>query len=168
MRVRLVRHVSGSLRIRELATSLCEELASVAELTDLCHGRWRVEEAFKRLKHRLALKSVSTLSQHALLVDVANKVLVDNLTALLNRSVALPEQADARGVTHKFNRALAARTLSRCIGHLLLVVKAAVQIVHDCAQTLGRSLIRHVAGQTRIRKQSKYKPHPSQAYKRPA
>jgi len=97
MRVRLVRHVSGSGRIRELATSLCEHLASVAELTDLCHGRWRIEEPFNRLRHRLAVKSVSDLSSYALLVDVAAKLLADNLTALLNRSVALPEQADARG-----------------------------------------------------------------------
>ena len=97
MRIRLVRHVSGSGRIRDLATSLCEELASVAELTDLCHGRRGIEEAFNRLKHRLALKSVSNLNLHVLLVDVAPKVLADNLTALLNRSVALPEQADARG-----------------------------------------------------------------------
>jgi hypothetical protein len=82
--------------------------------------------------------------------------------------VALPEQADERGVRRKVNRAQAARTLSRCIGHLLLVAGAAVQIARDWAQTLGRSPIRHVAGQSRPRKQSKHKPHPSQAYKRPA
>jgi hypothetical protein len=51
------------------------------------------------------------LSQHALLVDVATKVLADNLAALLNRSVALPEQADERGVKRMVNRAQAARTL---------------------------------------------------------
>ena len=101
-------------------------------------------------------------------MDVATKVLADNLAALLNRAVALPEQADERGVRRKVNRAQAARTLSRCIGHLLLVAGAAVQIVRDWAQTLGRSPIRHVAGQSRPRKQSKHKPHPSQAYKRAA
>jgi hypothetical protein len=168
MHIRLVRHVSSSGRIRVLVTSLDQSMASVAELADLYHGRWRIEEAFKRLKHRLGLESVSGLSQHALLVDVATKVLADNLAALLNRSVALPEQADERGVKRKVNRAQAARTLSRCIGHLLLVAGAAVQIARDWAQTLGRSPIRHVPGQSRPRTQSKHKPHPSQAYKRAA
>jgi len=55
MRVRLVRHVSSSGRVRVLVTSLCESEASVAQLGDLYHGRWRIEEAFKRLKHRLGL-----------------------------------------------------------------------------------------------------------------
>jgi len=114
------------------------------------------------------LESVSGLSQHALLVDVATKVLADNLAALLNRSVTLPEPADAGGVRHKVNRAQAARTLSRCIGRLLLIAGAAVQIARDWGQTLGRSPIRHVSGQSRPRKQSKHKPHPSQAYKRAA
>lgn len=57
MRVRLVRHVSASGRTRVLVTSLTEVVASVAELADLYHGRWRIEEAFKRLKHRLGLES---------------------------------------------------------------------------------------------------------------
>jgi hypothetical protein len=35
------------------------------------------------LKHRLHLEAVSGLSQHALLVDVAAKVLADNITALM-------------------------------------------------------------------------------------
>jgi hypothetical protein len=138
MHIRLVRHVSSSGRIRVLVTSLDQSMASVAELADLYHGRWRIEEAFKQLKHRLGLESVRGLSQHALLVDVATKVLADNLAALLNRAVALPEQADERGVKRKVNRAQAARTLSRCIGHLLLVAGAAVQIARDWAQTLGR------------------------------
>ena len=81
MHARLVRHVSSSGRTRVLVTSLSEDVASVAELADLYHGRWRIEEAFKRLKHRLGLESVSGLSQHALLVDVATKVLADNLAA---------------------------------------------------------------------------------------
>ena len=37
---------------------------------DLYHQRWRIEEAFKRLKHRLKLEAVSGLSQQALLIDV--------------------------------------------------------------------------------------------------
>ena len=33
-----------------MATSLAEDLASVAQLADLYRGCWRIEEAFKRLK----------------------------------------------------------------------------------------------------------------------
>lgn len=65
----------------------------MAELADLYHGRWRIEEALKRLKHRLGLESVSGLSQHALLVDVTTKVLADNLAALLNRAVPMAQDS---------------------------------------------------------------------------
>ena len=115
----------------------------------------------------LATSSVAS-SQQALLVDVATKVLADNLAALLNRSVVLPGSADAGGVRRKVNRAQAARALSRCIERLLLIAGAAVQIVGEWGQTLGRAPIRHVAGPSRPQKQSKHKPHPSQACKRAA
>ncbi len=68
VRARLVRHISSGGRTRVLVTSSCEDVAAVAELY---HGRWRIEKAFKRLKHRLGLESVSGLSKHTLLVDVA-------------------------------------------------------------------------------------------------
>ncbi|MGF6920145.1 IS4 transposase [Paraburkholderia sp. 40] len=46
---------------------------------DLYHQRWRIEEAYKRLKHRLNLEHVSGLSQRAVVQDLAAKVLCDNL-----------------------------------------------------------------------------------------
>jgi hypothetical protein len=49
---------------------------------------------------------------------------------LFIRAVAVPEQGKASRVRHQFNRAKAACTLSRCIGHLLLVAEAAAQIAH--------------------------------------
>jgi hypothetical protein len=112
MHIRLVRHVSSSGRIRVLATSLDQRMASMSALADLYHGRWRIEEVRVCLKHRLGLESVSGLSQQALLVDVATKVLANNLAALLNRSVALPEPADEDGARRKVNRAQSARALA--------------------------------------------------------
>jgi len=47
---------------------------------DLYHQRWRVEETFKRLKHRLNLEHVTGLSQLAVMQDVAAKVLCDMKT----------------------------------------------------------------------------------------
>jgi len=120
MRVRLVRHVTSSGRVRVLATSLTKGVATAAELGDLYHGHWRIEEPFKRLKHSLGLER---LSQHALLVDVATKVLADNLACLLNMSVDLGVQEDEAGVSRKVNRATSAKALSRCVRTLLLQVQ---------------------------------------------
>jgi hypothetical protein len=167
MRVRLVRHVSSSGRTRVLLTSLTEDVASVAELADLYHGRWRIEEAFKRLKHRLGLESVSGLSQHALLVDVATKVLADNLAALLNRAVPMASGA-CDGVRRQVNRAAAAKLFSRSIGRVLLIAGGVAQGVHDWVLTLSRCWTRHIPGHSRPRNPTHTKPHPSQSYKRAA
>lgn len=166
MRTRLVRHVSSTGCIRVLATSLSEHLASVAELADLYHGRWRIEEAFKRLKHRLGLESVSGLSQHALLVDVAVKVLADNLTALLARAVPMPAPAPG-GPRRQVNRAAAAKLFSRSIGPMLLAHGVA-QGIHDWVLTLSRCWTRFLPGRSRPRNPAHSKPHPSQSYKRAA
>ena len=171
MRARLVRHVSASGRTRVLATSLTEDVASVAELADLYHGRWRIEEAFKRLKHRLGLESVSGLSQHALLVDVATKVLADNLAALLNRAVPMAAgapEAWAAAIRRQVNRAAAAKLFSRCIGRALLMAGGIAQAIDEWVITLARSWTRHVPGRSRPRNPTHSKPHPSQAYKRAA
>ena len=171
MRARLVRHVSSTGRTRVLLTSLSQDVATVAELADLYHGRWRIEEAFKRLKHRLGLESVSGLSQHALLVDVATKVLADNLAALLNRAVPMVSgtpQAQELGVRREVNRAAAAKLFSRCIGSILLVAHGVAQGVHDWVLTLSRCWTRHIPGRSRPRNPAHSKPHPSQSYKRAA
>ena len=167
MHTRLVRHVSCSGRTRVLVTSLSEDVATVAELADLYHGRWRIEEAFKRLKHRLGLESVSGLSQHALLVDVATKVLADNLAAVLNRAVPMVSDSP-EGVSRQVNRAAASKLFSRCIGAMLLVAGGIAQGVHDWRLTLSRCWTRHIPGRSRPRNPAHTKPHPSQAYKRAA
>lgn len=79
---RLVRQVTPDGLIRVLATNLDAQSFPCARFADLYHQRWRIEEAFNRLKHRLKLESVSGLPQNAVLVDVAAKVLADNLGSL--------------------------------------------------------------------------------------
>lgn len=167
MHARLVRHVSSSGRTRVLLTSLTEDVASGAELADLYHGRWRIEEAFKRLKHRLGLESVSGLSQHALLVDVATKVLADNLAALLNRALPMA-WGEPEGVRRQVNRAAAAKLFSRSIGSMLLIAGGIAQGIHDWVITLSRCWTRHIPGRSRPRNPTHTKPHPSQSYKRAA
>ena len=123
--------------------SLSEDVATVVELADLYHGRWRIEEAYKRLKHRLGLESVSGLSPHALLVDVAAKVLGDNLTALLNREVPMAPDSPDR-VSRQVNRAAASKLFSRCIGSILLAASGIAQGVHNWITTLSRCWTRRI------------------------
>ena len=78
--VRLVRHVAPNGKVRVLMTNLFDTARFPASaFGDLCHKRWRIEEAFKRLKHRLNLEHGSGLSQQAVVQDVAAKLMCDNL-----------------------------------------------------------------------------------------
>ena len=101
-------------------------------------------------------------------MDVAAKVLADNMASLLNRSVNLGDQDDEAVVSRKVNRATAAKALSRCIRVLLLNIQELALLIRDWAAMMGRSLIRHVKGRSQPRRNTRYKPHPSQGYKRAA
>lgn len=70
--VRLVRHVAPNGQMRVLMSNLFDVARFPAhQFGDLYHQRWRIEESFKRLKHRLSLEHVSGLSQQAVAQDVA-------------------------------------------------------------------------------------------------
>ena len=90
--LRLVRQPASNGRVRVLATNLDAQRFDAALFGDLYHQRWRIGEAFKRLKHRLHLEAVSVLSQQALIIDVAAKVLADKITSLMCACAA--EKAD--------------------------------------------------------------------------
>lgn len=73
-RVRLVRHIASTGKVRVLMTILLDPVAFPAhEFGDLYHQRWRIEEAFKRLKHRFNLEHFSGLSQQAALHDFSGE-----------------------------------------------------------------------------------------------
>jgi hypothetical protein len=95
--VRVVRQIAPNGQTRLLMTNLIAAQAPAHCFGALYHQRRRIEEAFKRLKHRLRLESASGLSQHALLIDGAAKILADNLASLLVRRkqerVSLARQA---------------------------------------------------------------------------
>jgi hypothetical protein len=86
-----------------LATNLPAQDFPVAVFGQLYHQRWRIEEAFKRLKHRAKLESVSGLSQHALLVDVFAKVLADNLGSLVCQAASEDARLPSRQRTCNSN-----------------------------------------------------------------
>lgn len=82
--VRLIRDLTPGGRIRVLITNLLDARRyPVEQFGALYHQRWRVEEAFKRIKHRLRLEAPTGLSYLALQQDFAAKVLTDNLCVLL-------------------------------------------------------------------------------------
>jgi hypothetical protein len=85
--VRLVRHIAPNGQVRVLMTNLFNVVCFPAcSFGELYHKRWRIEEAFKRLKHRLNLEHVSGLSQQAVVQNITAKVLFDNLQTLTAQS----------------------------------------------------------------------------------
>jgi IS4 transposase len=97
-RVRLICDVAPAGSKRILMTSLLDPKQYPATgFGALYHRRWRVEDAFKRIKHRLRLEAVSGLNHLALKQDFAAKVVANNLHTLLVAAQA-PEniqEADA-------------------------------------------------------------------------
>ena len=126
---------------------------------NLYHARWRIEEAFKRLKHRMKLECVSGLSQHALLIDVAAKVLADNLASLM--CIAAAQQAELPGASRRCNRAYAAALLQRTLPRLVLIIGDFFATVADVLRLLGANTQRLIPGRSRPRPVHHVKPHPS-------
>jgi hypothetical protein len=85
--VRVVLQVSPHGKTRVLMTDLTGVQAPEQRLGGLHHQRPRVNEAFKRLKHRRRLEPVTGLRHHALMVDVVAKIPADSQPALPARAV---------------------------------------------------------------------------------
>lgn len=82
--MRLIHDVTPSGRVRVLMTSLLDDQHyPAASFGALDHQRWRIEEAFKRLRHRLRLEAVTGLDYLALQQDLGARILADNLCTLL-------------------------------------------------------------------------------------
>ncbi|MCC7112624.1 MAG: transposase [Deltaproteobacteria bacterium] len=161
--VRLVRHVAPGGAIRVLATNLGAEEVPAAAFGDLYHQRWRIEEAFKRLKHRLHLEAVSGLSQQALIIDVAAKVLADNIAALLC-AAALAEHAPD-DATRRCNRSYAPRLVQRALPGILLMVGDVLAAIAGALSQLAANTHRFRQGRSRPRPPNHVKPHARHAYK---
>lgn len=150
-RVRLVRNVSPGGEQRVLMTNLFDDQLYPANcFSELYHKRWGIEEAFKRLKHRLNLEHVTGLSQQAVAQDVAAKIVCDNLQAL----VALTAHADADLPDSKrINHAYSHTALKPLMPILLLGGKI--------GRTVGRMLrclLDLIAGRTYRHREKRSKP----------
>lgn len=165
--VRLIRQVAPNGQVRVLATNLDARTFPHELFRDLYHQRWRIEEAFKRLKHRLHLEAVSGLSQQALIIDVAAKVLSDNLTSLMCQVAEVTQKmaACASGHKRKCNRAYAATVMQRILPRCLLLIGNWGQTILDALRLMGSTFQRFVPHRSQPRSARHVKPHPSGAYK---
>ena len=145
--VRLVRQISPNGQTRVLVTNLDSAAFPAALFGDLYHQHWRIEEAFKRLKHPLKLECVSSLSQHALIIDVAAKVLADNITSLM--CTAASAQADLAAHSRKSNRAYAATAMQRLLPGLVLFLGNIAATVTHATALLGATYQRLVPNRSR-------------------
>jgi len=126
--VRLIRQISPEGKVRVLITNLLDMYRHpAATFRDLYHQRWRLEEAFKRLKHRMSLEHLSGLSQLAARQDFGAKVISDNLHALCCLDAAQEHAVDS---DHRINRAYTITALKPVLPAVLLGLhwaKAALQ-----------------------------------------
>jgi len=161
--LRLVRQMAPNGQVRLLATNLDTETFPPELFGDLYHQRWRIEEAFKRLKHRLYLEAVSGLSQQALIIDVAAKTLADNITSLM--CAAANQHADLPARSRKCNRSYAAGLMQRLLPRLVLFVGDVLSDINSAARLLAATSQRFVRGRSQPRPPRHVKPHPTSAYK---
>jgi len=108
-----------------MMTSLLDTATFPAsDFATLYHSRWRIEEAFKRLKHRMALENTSGLSWLAAQQDFGAKILADNLHTL---TVLEAEGVIGLKEHYQINRTYAFSHLKRCLPRWLLVALPATK-----------------------------------------
>ena len=127
----------------------------------LYHSRWRVEEAFKRLKHRLALENTSGLTWLAAQQDFHAKILADNLHAL---TVLAATSMETIADSYKINRTYAFAYLKRCLPRWLLITAPATNKLLEAFSTLAKNLVRILPEDSKPRTPHS-KPHRKHAYK---
>lgn len=158
-RVRLIRDVTPGGRVRVLMTNLLDTARyPAAQFGALYHRRWRVEEAFKRLKHRLHLEAVSGLNYLALQQDFAAKVLADNLCAALS----LADEPNA--ATSRPNRTYAFGALRSILAACLFGIARALDALGLTLAAIDRTRCRIQPGRHYPRP-PRSKPHRHLAYK---
>lgn len=168
-RVRLIRQISPSGQIRVLMTNVGDEIAPADAFAALYHQRWRIEEAFKRLKHRLHLECVSGLTQQALEIDVGAKMLADNLAALLCLAVdAINAIGEHETTQRRCNRTFLALTLARWLPRYFMRLPQALGELLDLLRLLTlnthRVAKRTARPRTSVRSHHE-KHHPSLCYR---
>jgi len=151
---------------RIVMTNLLDaERYPVHVFSGLYHQRWRIEEAFKRLKRRLHLESVTGDNGLAAQQDFGAKIVADTLHSLCVMAATkdLPaEKADGRG--YKINRTTTISILKRCLPAVLRGKPSALKRLQLALTEIGKSVI-HVDPKARKERPKHPKPHDCIAYK---
>ena len=124
----------------------------------LYHRRWRVEEAFKRIKHRLRLEAPSGLTYLAFQQDFAAKVLADNLSQLLSAETEPPD------ATSRPNRTYAQGALKPILAGCLLALEHARNQLQTVLDAIACNHCR-VQPERSYPRPRRVKPHQHLAYK---
>lgn len=111
----------------------------------------------------MKLERVSGLSQQALLIDVAAKVLADNLASLLCAAAA--DQVDLAATDRPCSRSYAASLTARLLAPVLMAAGDVPGAICDALDLLGRPAQKYISGRSRPRPKHTVKPHPSVVYK---
>ena len=156
-----MRKVAPGAKLRVLLTHLSAAPVPTAAFGERYHPRWRIEAVFKRLKHRRHLEASSGLSQHALLVDVAAKVLADKISrADMPGCAGRPRTAGAPAMPSTQAGAVVQRLLPR----VLLAVGDVPGMINSAMTVIARTLHRITPGRSAPRKADQIKPHVRLAY----
>jgi hypothetical protein len=161
--LRLVRHITPDGKTWVLATNLPVADFPAEVFGDLYHQRWRIEESYKRLKHRAKMESVSGLTQHAVLIDVFAKVLADNLNALV--CMGASEDSELAANNRHCNRAYAGACLQRLLPRLVMGLDCLATLLEKAFGLLGANSHKRRPGRKSPRPNRHIKPHPNMAYK---
>jgi hypothetical protein len=165
--VRLIRVVTPNGRVHILMTSLLDEVDYPAtDFGDLYHARWRIEEAFKRIKHRLALEQLSGVSWLAAQQDFGAKLLCDNLNALAIHAAAAPVTREGSNTlrTYKINRTASFGLLKSRWQRWLVNALPSFNEIAEVLAELIKNLVAVLPGATKPRP-IRPKPHRHFAYK---
>ena len=161
-RVRLIRDTTPTGNVRVLMTSLLDAARyPAAEFGALYHQRWRIEEAFKRIKHRLRLEAPTGLTHLAFQQDFAAKILADNLQRVLT-APTLP--SDETTATQRTNRTYAIGALKPILAGCLLQLAHCLHALPAALAAAARAICRVQRGRTYPRP-PRIKPHLHLAYK---
>ena len=160
---RLIRQTTPNGKVHVLLTSLLDTRRfPLRDFGDLYHRRWRIEEAFKRLKHRLNLEAVTGLNYLALQQDFHAKVLADNLCSLLATEHLADDGTDEPPRVH--NRAYAIGALGAILAGCLLGNPHCRAALPEVLHAISRTRRRVTPGRSYPRT-FRHKPHRHACYR---
>lgn len=143
-----------------MPTNPTPEQVHTAAFAELYHQRRCIEEAYKHVLH---LESVSGLDQHGIIIDVAAKVLADNLASLMCLTA---EKIRNMHVRRRFcNRRYAARALARVLPSILMQIGDVLLTIPHTITNLARNDCRHRPRRFTPRPDHRLKPRLHYAHK---